>query len=382
MSTALQVSDRTEGGHMGAADGVRGSADLHLERLESEEQDYQSALPNYEIATYPADFTLEVLYQKWKNEEILIPDFQRKFVWNQIQSSKLIESFIVGLPVPVVFFYSENYSQKYLVIDGQQRLKTVFYYFEGLFGPEQPNGTRRIFKLKGLDQQSSYFQKTFEELSVREQIRFKNAVLRTFVVQQLNPDDDTAMYHIFERLNTGGTLLANQEIRNCIYRGRFVSFLEDLNLLPEWRDILGKKLPDSRQKDIELLVRYFALREERDCYKKPMKDFLSKFMSKYRNSAEETLRRLRHRFELTCHSVIAGLGKRPFHIRAGLNAAVFDAVAIAFSEHLDKVPQDISERYNKLIKDSDFIQNTSTSTTDVDKVNQRISQASRQLFGE
>lgn len=377
----MQTSDHTEHAHAGAANQVHGSTDLALEPLESEEQDYQSALPNYEIATYPADFTLEVLYHKWKNKEIIIPDFQRNFIWSQIQSSKLVESFIVGLPVPVVFFYCENHSQKYLVIDGQQRLKTVFYYFDGFFGPEKPNGARKVFKLKGLNQQSSYFQKTFEELSVREQIRFKNAVLRAFIVQQTNPNDSTVMFHIFERLNSGGTLLTNQEIRNCIYHGRFVNFLEDLNLFPEWRQIIGKELPDSRQRDIELLVRYLALREKRSCYKKPMKDFLSRFMSKYRNPTKETLRSFRDRFKATCHSVITGLGKRPFHLRSGLNAAVLDAITIAFSEHLDNIPQDISARYNQLVKDPDFIQNTSTDTTDADKINQRIYQASRQLFG-
>lgn len=377
----MQTSDHMEHAHSGAASQVHGSTDLALEPLESEEQDYQSALPNYEIATYPADFTLEGLYHKWKNKEIVIPEFQRNFVWSQIQSSKLIESFIVGLPVPVVFFYCENHSQKYLVIDGQQRLKTVFYYFDGFFGPRKPKSARKVFKLKGLAQQSSYFQKTFEELSEREQIRFKNAVLRAFIVQETNPNDSTVMFHIFERLNSGGTLLTNQEIRNCIYHGRFVNFLEDLNLFPEWRQIIGKELPDSRQRDVELLVRYFALREKRSCYEKPMKNFLSRFMSKYRNPTKETLRSFRDRFEATCHSVITVLGKRPFHVRAGLNAAVLDAVAIAFSEHLDNIPQDIPARYRQLIKDPDFIQNTSTGTTDVDKVNQRISQASRQLFG-
>jgi hypothetical protein len=102
--------------------------DLELEPITSEDEDYESAPPDYQISTYPADFTLEVLHQKWKSDEILIPDFQRKFVWKQVQASKLIESFLVGLPVPAVFLYSEWKSQKFLVIDGQQRLKSIFYF--------------------------------------------------------------------------------------------------------------------------------------------------------------------------------------------------------------------------------------------------------------
>ena len=109
----------------------RDAADLDLEPIDSEDEDYESAPPDYQIATYPADFTLEVLHRQWKSEEILVPEFQRRFVWKQTQASKLIESFLVGLPVPAVFFFSERESRKYLVIDGQQRLKSVFLYFDG-----------------------------------------------------------------------------------------------------------------------------------------------------------------------------------------------------------------------------------------------------------
>ena len=108
-------------------------SDIEFERIPSEEEDYESAPPDYEINTYPADFTLEVLHQKWKAEDIEIPSFQRQFVWKQVQASKLIESFLIGLPVPAVFLYTERKSQKFLVIDGQQRLRSIFYFFEGFF---------------------------------------------------------------------------------------------------------------------------------------------------------------------------------------------------------------------------------------------------------
>jgi len=101
--------------------------DLELEAITSEDEDYESAPPDYQITTYPADFTLEVLYQKWKAKDIQIPDFQRSFVWKQVQASKLIESFLVGLPVSAVFLYTKRNSQQFFVIDGQQRLKSIFY---------------------------------------------------------------------------------------------------------------------------------------------------------------------------------------------------------------------------------------------------------------
>ena len=125
--------------------------DIELERVTSEDEDYESGPPSYEINTYPADFTLEVLHQKFLAGEIVIPPFQRQFVWKQVQSSKLVESFLLGLPVPSVFLYTERDSQNLLVIDGQQRLRSIFYFFEGYFGEEQ-RGRRTVFQLKGLSE--------------------------------------------------------------------------------------------------------------------------------------------------------------------------------------------------------------------------------------
>lgn len=353
-------------------------AELELERIESEDEDYESAPPDYRITTYPADYTLEVLHQKWKAGDIRVPEFQRRFVWKQTQAGKLIESFLVGLPVPAVFLYSERSSQKYLVIDGQQRLKSIFYYFEGYFGDEK-QGVRRVFSLKGLDGESRFHGKKFEDLREEDRRRLKNAVLRTFIVQQLDPDDDTSMFHIFERLNTGGTLLTNQEIRNCVYRGRFVEFLEDVNGLPNWRAILGKENFDNRRKDIELLVRFFAMRDV-SAYKKPMKEFLSRFMRKNKDAPENTLKNVREMFERTCESVVEALGEKPFHVRSGLNPAVLDAVMTAFSNRLDDIPDDISDRYRKLVRSGDFDQDTRRRTTDVERVRARFQQASHYLF--
>jgi hypothetical protein len=357
----------------------RVDTDLELEPVTSEDEDYQSAPPDYQISTYPADFTLEVLHLKWKAKEIRIPEFQRAFVWKQVQSSKLIESFLVGLPVPPVFVYVERKSQYYFVIDGQRRLKSIFYFFEGYFG-EEAQGQRRVFRLTGLSPESRFSGKTFEQLREEDQRRLKNAVLRSFVVQQLEPDDLTSMYHIFERLNTGGTLLTNQEIRNCVYHGAFVEFLPKLNQIPEWRRILGKEVPDTRKKDLELLIRFFAMRD-RSAYQKPMKDFLSTFMRKNRDATQEQLAYIESVFRKTCKLLLDSLWEKPFHIRAGLNVAVADAVMVAFSNHLDAVPTDIQDRWDRLKKNPDFDNNTRQGTTDLDTVRKRFAQAESVLFG-
>ncbi|MGH8553002.1 MAG: hypothetical protein ACRERS_06875, partial [Methylococcales bacterium] len=246
-------------------------------------------------------------------------------------------------------------------------------------GPEI-QGVRKVFRLSGLSPESPFNQKTFDDLREEDQRKLKNSVLRAFVVQQLDPADDTSMYHIFERLNTGGTLLTNQEIRNCVYHGSFIAFLNEINADSLWRRVLGKDAPDSRKKDIELLVRFFALRDV-SVYRRPMKDFLSKFMKKNRDASPDVLQASRVLFERTCKSVIQSLSDKPFNIRAGLNAAVFDSVMVAFSNHLGSIPADIRNRYGRLIQDPEFERNIRNSTTNDETVKERFSKAEAILFG-
>ena len=124
------------------------------------------------------------------------------------------------------------------------------------------NARQRAFRLTGLSPSSVYAGKQYSELRDEVRRRLNNAVLRSFVVQQLDPDDDTSIYHIFERLNTGGALLTNQEIRNCIFHGSLAETLDELNQVARLALPAGPSShPDSRKKDIELLVRFFAMRD-------------------------------------------------------------------------------------------------------------------------
>ena len=96
MSNIGTADIRTEDARVEFEQTSRDQTDLELEPITSEDEDYESAPSDYQITTYPADYTLEGLHQKWQKHEIVIPEFQRGFVWKQVQSSKLIESFLVG----------------------------------------------------------------------------------------------------------------------------------------------------------------------------------------------------------------------------------------------------------------------------------------------
>jgi len=343
-----------------------------IEKVSSEIEDREKEVIVYEIANYPADYTLQGLYDKWRVDEILIPKFQRKFVWTLSQSSKLVESFLLGLPVPSIFLYKEKESQKFLVIDGQQRLKTVFGYFENLF-PD----TKKTFSLKNV--KPKWENKFFSELNEPDKRRLKDSVLRAVIVEQLNPKDNTSIFHIFKRLNTGGTTLKAQEIRNCIYRGKFNDLLIELNKKKEWREVIGLPNYEKRMRDIELILRFFALVYEHEKYKKPMGVFLSNFMDRYKNntSGVEELKRI---FEKTVLTIYKKLGSKLFRIKRGLNTSVFDSVMVAFASNLDKIPDDIKSRYKELLSNEQYRDCIYKFTTDKKVVSQRISLAIEKLF--
>ena len=356
-------------------------SDSGLEVIQSEIDDQDTVPASYDIVTYPADYTLEGLVGKL-NKTIIIPGFQRKFVWNVKQASRLIESFLLGLPVPAIFLYSDPRTGKFLVVDGQQRLLSVSYFFEGYFGEPDRRGNRAIFKLQGLNENSPYSQLTYQDLRSDEAAynRLNEAVLRAFIVKQLRPEGRSSIYHIFERLNTGGTQLVGQEIRNCVYHGLFNDLLISINKNREWRTIFGKPTEDKRMRDVELILRFLALYYMVSSYHKPMKEFLSEFMEKHKRDDLNSLSVYRQLFEETTKAIYECLGQHPFHIKAGLNVAAFDGVYVAFARNLQKIPADISDRYKALIDNPSFLELVSSATTDEDVVRERLKLVERELF--
>ncbi len=205
---------------------------------DDESNDEESVAMSYDIATYPSDFTLSGITEMWHHSDIVIPAFQREFVWTIKQSSLLIDSFLCGLPVPPVFFYIDE-ENKNLVIDGQQRILSVVFFMEGYFGRESTHGKRSVFRLRGIGEKNPYLNKRFIDLDESDQRKLKQTVLRAVNIRQLRPQGEgTSAFHIFERLNTGGTPLRPQEIRNCVFRGAFSGVLKRLNQDGNWRLIL------------------------------------------------------------------------------------------------------------------------------------------------
>ena len=153
-----------------------------------------------------------------------------------------------------------------------------------------------------------------------------------------------------------------------------------MNQYIPWRNILGSKKPDPRQKDVQLILRILALYHDIDNYQKPLRDFLSKFMSRNRNPSDEFLKTERLRFEKTCDSLIKYLGEKPFTPRGPLNSAVLDSVFVAFMKNLGAIPSDINKRFAQLMANLDFGSSIGQSTTDPEMVHSRLAIAEKILF--
>jgi len=351
-----------------------------LDVLQEESEDEEATPLEYDIAVYPADYTLEILASKLRSKEILMPKFQRAYVWTKAQASKLIESFMMGLPIPPIFLYIQP-DQRYIIIDGRQRLETIALFFEGFFGEIDSSGRRRTFTLEGINEKSRWFGKTYAQFNEADQRKLKNSVLRAIIIKQLNPKkDDTSIYHIFERLNTGGTPLQDQEVRNCVYHGTLNDLLIELNSHPSWRKILGKPKSDPRQRDVQLILRYMSLFQDGVNYQKPMKEFLSLFMERNHNSPQDFLDQHKTRFKNTCDKIVRTLGERPFNPTGSLNPSVFDAAFVSFAKHPENWPADIVDRYTRLKADNDFKDYSSAATTDTEIVKNRLNLVERVLF--
>lgn len=338
--------------------------DRVFQNLPSEKEDQELDTATYKISSYGADFTLEVLSQKIENKEISIPAFQRKFVWTPTQSSQLVESFLLGLPVPQIFLYKEEESQSLLVVDGQQRLKSVHFFFQEKFDDETAFFLRSV--------KSQWEGKRYSQLVEPDKRRLKNSVLRATIFQQTDPKDNTSIFEIFRRLNTGGVPLTQQEIRNCIVRGDINLFLETLNKAESWRTLFGKRRPDGRMRDLEMILRFLALYVSIETYKKPMKDFITDFMKLKKNINEKERQDFGVIFLSVMDFICKEIGPKAFKLKSGINIAIFDSISVALARiGVDKV-KDFKVRYRSLMKNEAYLEAISKSTTDKERVESRF----------
>ncbi|MGR5080884.1 DUF262 domain-containing protein [Photobacterium swingsii] len=284
---------------------------MDAELFDNTNNDDTYPICDFRITTTPNDFNILTIITFIKSKVFKIPTFQRHYVWDIKRASKLIESLLIGLPIPQIFLY-ERAMNEFLVIDGQQRLMTLYYFVNGRFPrKDKRSELRHIFDEHGsipdeILADDTYFQKfnlRLDGLTEGQENRFngKNyetlgdsqmalnlATIRNMIIKPVNDDEeDGAMFEIFNRLNSGGMNLTQQEIRMSLYQSKFLVHLLSLNEHSEWRRILGKELQDLRLNDVEAILRTLAMTEYHSNYKASIYGFLNTYSNSVKTYTED-----------------------------------------------------------------------------------------------
>lgn len=348
-----------------------------VERLDNDEekfaddpgdQQYQSqdVLLDRGVITTPYDAPVRTLLDEIREKMLVVnPPFQRKSVWKKDRQSKLIESLLLNIPVPVLYF-AEDEDGTRVVVDGQQRLRAIEEFHSGLF------------KLQKLEMLSDLNGQRWTDLTPKQTRTILSRTLRCVVVSANSPP--TLRFEMFERLNTGVTPLNDQELRNCIYRGRLNDFLDDLATSQQWLQFIGRSEPDQRMRHHELILRFFALNATLSDYRPPLKKILNDYMKENRAMEDADKVSFRNEFEGALSNVQRVFGDKSFRrvtrteddlLRwdTNLNRAVYDIQMLAFarlpSEEIVERADAILERFRALcVENFEFADAISRATAD------------------
>lgn len=363
-------------------------------------------IEEYDITTSPNDFNVMTLCSFIDSGSVRIPGFQRNFVWDMTRASRLIESLILGLPVPQLFLYEQE-RNRFLVIDGQQRLMSIYYFIKQRFPRKEKRvEIRQIFDQEGIvpdrilhdDGYFSTFNLRLPGHVPEHENRFKGLnystlgeyrsqldlrPIRNIVVKQNSPsDDDSSMFEVFNRLNSGGVNIRAQEIRTSMYHSDFYTMLYRINAEKEqWRRLLNSPTPDLNMKDIEILLRGFAMLVDGANYRPSMVRFLNHFSRKCKtNDTEknEYLERLFDSFLEACSNLpkAAFVNKRNKRFNIALYEATFaGALKNAFAEKRAVNGVLDAAKIRALETDKDFSAAALEGTTRTSNVEQRLSRA-------
>jgi hypothetical protein len=368
----------------------------HIEEIQEEINDNYSNDDLYNINSWGADLSFRELITMYDEDELLKPELQRYYVWEKPEASRFVESILLGLPVPSIFLANTNDDKK-LIIDGYQRIMTIFDYVKK--GIWRKDG--KIFKLSNTEKINiRYRGKAFTELDEQDQRRIRSTTIHAIVFEQKAPNDnDTSLYQVFERINTGGRALMPQEIRNCVNQGVFNDLLFELNNNHNWRILFGKDDVDPRMRDMEFILRFLAL--DTDFIKNnkssniSLKKYLNEFMGSANSQNALLVNERRDKFNFTMQFIAENIGENAFYnitggdetkIRKRFYPTIFDAlcpaVAIAYRYFGDAIPTDNLElKRLALLKDEEFKKFISEGTMQISHIHGRINKALNYLFG-
>lgn len=368
----------------------------NIQEIREEVEDSYSNDDLYNINSWGADLSFRELISMYEENELLKPELQRKYIWEKPEASRFIESILLGLPVPSIFLANTKDSKK-LIIDGYQRIMTVYDFVKG--GIWKKDG--KVFKLSNTKKINERWRgKAFSELSEPDQRKIRSSTIHAIVFEQKAPNDnDTSLYQVFERINTGGRALMPQEIRNCVNQGSFNDLLFELNSNENWRILFGKTEEDPRMRDLEFILRFFAIDTDfvrlNQSSVISLKKYLNEFMGADKSQDLSIIQNRRDKFIRVIDFIFEHFGENAFYnisggdetrIRKRFYPTIFDSLCPAVSMALERLGEDIStqnleEKRLKLLKNEDYKKYITEGTMQISHIHGRINLTLQQLFG-
>jgi hypothetical protein len=355
---------------------------------EEEEDLLEAESTASEVAYSGQDFDVIGLIRRLGKKDVLIPTFghederiisagfQRSFVWTRPQMDRFIESILLGYPIPGIFLIRQA-DRRYLVLDGQQRLKTLEFFHDGVYDGKEFALQNVANQFKGL---------TYKTLGEDQRRLFDDTFIQaTIVASDGTSESLEAIYQIFERLNSGGTQLTPHEIRVALFAGPFIDFVEKLNKNTNWRALYGKKSP--RLRDQELVLRIVALYVNAALYKRPLKAFLNRFVAEHRQDSVKDLdETIGKRFQRAAELLADVTGADAFRPGGSqINAALTEAVFVGLMRRLDQGDDvDIAragEEMSQLRTNDALLTAVSRATADEERVRARLEITTRAFAG-
>lgn len=372
---------------------------------DDESQDQDISFTEYEISASPNDFNVRTLYDFIDSGIVKIPGFQRNYVWDLKRASKLIESLLIGIPIPQIFLYEQG-KNNFLVIDGQQRYFTIYFFIKKRFPRKEKRfELRRIFDdNKGIpdnvladnnyfvdfnlalpdsspERKNKFIKKNYATLTEDDRIAFDYRTIRNIIIKQNSPSDgDSVIFEIFNRLNSGGVNLKPQEIRTSLYHSKFYDMLYRINMNENWRSLTPQKTPDLNMKDVEILLRGFAMLVNHNNYRPSLAAFLNDFSTKAKKFTDSEIDYYEELFTLFAETVV-NLDTKLFFTKAGrFNIAMYEAIFVSLTEEAYKSKKiEIKEtdlaKIDLLKENKEFNDASQSSTASAPNVLLRINKA-------
>ncbi len=340
-----------------------------LDGADSQEEPLSIAPGDRKLVTQPYDLGVRSIKDDIAEGRIsLTIEYQRRYVWDNGKASRLIESLLLNVPIPVCYF-AEDDDGVYEVIDGLQRLTAIERFLTGKFA------------LTGLSVLPELIGKKIDNLSPRDRRRLEGRAIRCIVITADSHPD--IKFDVFERLNTGAVRLTAQELRNSVYRGPFNEGLKRLAKEEYFTSLAGTQ-GNKRMSNEELALRFFALTDGVGDYKPPLRQFLNTYMRANRKISIDAVKE--RRFRDCCEAVHAVFGPRAFGVPGAtnpVNKALYDAVmvAVAFCDRdkLYELHDEAQAALATLLNEERFQTAIGRATADRSRMNYRIGALAREL---